>query len=147
MLRLDGHFLAAACTMTRAPSPEFSAITESFIVSLSIRDITPHRVTKGNYVVVLHTLKMRGLTAKFFTKPGCTLCVPALQAVERAQLKIPFVLEKVDISKDRQSWNKYKFDIPVLTINDKEVARHRMTEEQILNFLNQESTIETNELH
>lgn len=36
----------------------------------------------------VHSLKMRGLTAKFFTKPGCTLCVPALQAVERAQLKV-----------------------------------------------------------
>jgi hypothetical protein len=74
------------------------------------------------------------LTVTLFTKKGCTLCdkvVDILQSVRREQ---PHTLLAVDITDpDKGTWyQKYKYDIPILHVNGKYWAKHRLTKEQAL---------------
>ena len=55
----------------------------------------------------------------FFTKPDCTLCKSALYVIERVRTRVPFALERIDISAPgNQRWfDLYKHDIPVVHVN------------------------------
>ena len=62
-----------------------------------------------------------------FTKEGCTLCDSAKEVLEAAAQERPHTLEAVDISDPENAyyWGRYKYDIPVLTINGIYWAKHR----------------------
>eukprot|EP00965_Chrysotila_dentata_P048844 1620710-Pleurochrysis_carterae.AAC.1 len=64
---------------------------------------------------------------RLFTKEGCTLCDVAKKALVEVRDEHPHTLEAVDITDEgnRQYWDKYKYDIPVLHIADKYWAKHR----------------------
>jgi len=75
----------------------------------------------------------------FFTKPNCSLCVPAKEILANIQMKIPSAeLKIVDISKDAHWFAQYQYDIPVLHLNGKEISRHRFDESKIMNLINSE---------
>lgn len=76
-----------------------------------------------------------------YTTAGCHLCTKALEILFQVREEIPFHLETIDIKSDPELYEKYKYDIPVVLFNGKEIARHRIREEQLLaclrNVLNQ----------
>ena len=64
-----------------------------------------------------------------YTKPGCHLCdemLDLLRLTLRAR-DVPTVERNITQSVD--DYERYKHDIPVLVIDGREVARHRITEE------------------
>ena len=70
-----------------------------------------------------------GLT--LFTKPGCGLCDEVAEVIEHVRQGREFVFESRNILDDLDVYGKYKHDIPVVLVDGMEIARHRMTEQQL----------------
>jgi len=70
-------------------------------------------------------------TVKLFTKEGCTLCDKVKDVLQTVREEYPHTLEQVDITDaDNEVWfSKYKYDIPVLHLEDSYWIKHRMDEE------------------
>jgi glutaredoxin len=62
-----------------------------------------------------------------FTKPGCHLCDIVKQTLSHVRKSHPFELEIRNILDNPSDEALYKNDIPVIHINGKEIARHRLT--------------------
>lgn len=73
-----------------------------------------------------------GITIKLFTKEGCTLCDKVKDVLFQVREEHPHTLLQVDITdENHQEWySKYKYDIPVLHLNDKFWIKHRITLEE-----------------
>lgn len=69
-------------------------------------------------------------TVTLFTKPDCTLCVPVKFIIRKTQHANDFDYQEVNIDDEEQKewFDLYKYDIPVVHIDGVEVARHRMEE-------------------
>ena len=65
-----------------------------------------------------------------YSRPGCHLCDEAKQAIESAQCDNEYTLEEIDIESDVELRRRYRYEIPVVTINGKEAFRHRVTAEE-----------------
>ena len=61
-----------------------------------------------------------------YSRPGCHLCEEAKQAIESAQCANEYTLEEIDIESDVALLQRYRSDIPVITINDEEAFRHKV---------------------
>ena len=80
-------------------------------------------------------------TVKLYTKAGCTLCDVAKGVLQEAAEEQPHTLVAVDITDDEHAnwWDKYKYDIPVLHIDDQYLAKHRISLEASCEALRQAS--------
>lgn len=84
------------------------------------------------------TLKERdetdSIVVTLFTKEGCTLCDKVQDVLKSLRSKYPHKLVAIDITDPiyKDVWyEKYKYDIPVLHVNDNIYwAKHRITAEQ-----------------
>ena len=65
-----------------------------------------------------------------YSRPGCHLCDEAKAAIKLADCDSSFTLEEVNIESDDELLKKYKYDIPVVTIDGKEVFIHRVDPRQ-----------------
>ncbi len=74
-------------------------------------------------------------TVTFYTKPHCPLCDKALEEIERAQRQCQFELVEVNILEDLEIYERYKYDIPVLTVDGVEAFRHRVSCEELVKTL------------
>lgn len=61
-----------------------------------------------------------------YSRPGCHLCDEAKLAIESAGVSDRFTLAEVNIESDPELLRKYKYDIPVVTIDGVEAFRHRV---------------------
>ena len=64
-----------------------------------------------------------------YSRPGCHLCEEA-QAIESAQCANEYTLEEIDIESDMVLLQRYRYDIPVITINGEEAFRHKVTADE-----------------
>jgi glutaredoxin len=62
-----------------------------------------------------------------YSRPGCHLCDEAKQVIESAQCANEYTLEEIDIESDVALLQRYRYDIPVITINGEEAFRHKVT--------------------
>ena len=69
---------------------------------------------------------------RLFTKAGCTLCDKAKMVLQEVVESHPHTLEAVDITDAEHAkwWAKYKYDIPVLHIDDAYWTKHRLNREE-----------------
>ena len=65
-----------------------------------------------------------------YSRPGCHLCEEAKQAIDAARCANEYTLEEINIESDRALLQRYRYDIPVIMINDEEAFRHRLTAEE-----------------
>lgn len=65
-----------------------------------------------------------------YSRPGCHLCEEAKLAIERSGLHDHFTFAEVDIESDRELLRKYQYDIPVVTLDGREIFRHRVNMEK-----------------
>jgi hypothetical protein len=63
-----------------------------------------------------------------YTKPGCHLCDDMLDLLQAALRGTGIAVTERDIALDLDDFERFKHDIPVLLIDGREVARHRITE-------------------
>ena len=62
-----------------------------------------------------------------YTRPGCQLCEHAKAAMSAAKCASDYSLREVNIETEAGLLERYKNDIPVITINGVEAFRHRVT--------------------
>jgi len=70
-----------------------------------------------------------------YSRPGCHLCDEAKAAIQNAGCNESFTLEEIDIESDERLLRKYKYDIPVVTIDGVETFRHRVPVENFRKIL------------
>ena len=65
-----------------------------------------------------------------YSRPGCHLCDEAKTAIQNSNCSDRYTLEEVNIESDDELLKKYKYDIPVVTIDGEEAFRHRVDVEE-----------------
>lgn len=66
-----------------------------------------------------------------YTKPGCHLCDAVEQVIVKVRQRRAFDFARFNILDDPAVFDRYKHDIPVVTVDGREIARHRMTAAQL----------------
>ena len=69
---------------------------------------------------------MRKAHVIVYSRPGCHLCDEAKTAIENSNCRERFTLEEINIESDDELLKKYKYDIPVITIDGEEAFKHRV---------------------
>ncbi len=62
----------------------------------------------------------------FYTKAGCHLCEDARDMLDDIAAQIPFELTEIDIRRDMNIFEQYRYRIPVIAINETVVAEGRI---------------------
>ena len=65
-----------------------------------------------------------------YSKPGCHLCEEAKAAIQAAGCDEEYALEEINIETDPELLRRYRFEIPVITINGVEVFKSRVSSEE-----------------
>lgn len=65
-----------------------------------------------------------------YSRPGCHLCDEAKAVIANAGVGHHFTLEEINIESDPELLRKYKYDIPVVTIDGIECFKHRVDLDQ-----------------
>lgn len=65
-----------------------------------------------------------------YSRPGCHLCDEAKAAILSAGCGDQFVLEEINIESDEELLSRYRYDIPVITIDGVESFIHRVGREE-----------------
>ena len=82
-------------------------------------------MTMGNIPVV-----------QLYTKDECSLCDKAMIVLDSVAREIPFELIKIDITKDKELFEKFKEKIPVVYINGRISFKYYVEEEKFREKLN-----------
>jgi glutaredoxin len=62
-----------------------------------------------------------------YTKPGCHLCEEAKREMLRAGITDEYSFEEINIEEDSEGYERYKFEIPVVTVNGHKAFKYRLT--------------------
>jgi len=73
--------------------------------------------------------------AVLYTKKDCGLCEKMKDQMAQANCSELYTLEEVDIESDPKLFTRYKFDIPVLSINGVEAFRHRLSADEFRAYI------------
>jgi len=71
-------------------------------------------------------------TVTIYSKPDCHLCDEAKEVIERVRKRIAFDLQLRNITENARDFANYHYAIPVIFVDDEEIARYRLTEDQLL---------------
>jgi hypothetical protein len=102
------------------------------VTTLAARALQPHRSTRARtlrrFSVSGPVYDGDGPTVELFTKAGCTLCDDATAVLDALREDAPHSLVAVDITDADKTalWDRYKYDIPVLTIDGVFWTKHRV---------------------
>jgi glutaredoxin len=66
-----------------------------------------------------------------YSKKNCHLCDIAKEALIKTQKEFPFSLIEVDIEKDRELFEKYKYLIPVIEIDGEKTFTYKVNEAEL----------------
>ena len=72
------------------------------------------------------------VTVTLYTKPGCHLCEPVAETIAEAAKVREIRCKSRNILDDPVDSDRYKHAIPVVTVNGVEIARYRLTLEQLV---------------
>jgi glutaredoxin len=70
-----------------------------------------------------------------YTKPGCHLCEDLRATLDELQPEHGFSLEEIDIAAHPALFARYRYDIPVLLKDGREIARGRISDRELLMLL------------
>lgn len=70
-----------------------------------------------------------------YSRAGCHLCEEMKTVIGLVARRVPLTVEEVDISADEGLEQRYGTEIPVLLIDGRKVAKHRIGEEELLRRL------------
>jgi glutaredoxin len=72
---------------------------------------------------------------RILSKPDCHLCDEAKEKIERVTKRLPVEIEMINIEKDPELYNQYRFDIPVIFLDGRKIFKHRVDEEKLKKIL------------
>lgn len=67
---------------------------------------------------------------RLYTKPGCHLCEEAWREMLAAGIADEYTFEAVNIEEDPEAYERYRFEIPVITINGRKAFKYRLTAQE-----------------
>lgn len=67
---------------------------------------------------------------RLYTKPGCHLCEEAKREMLAAGIADEYTFEEVNIEGDEEACERYKFEIPVITVDGHKAFKYRLTAEE-----------------
>ncbi|MEK7434093.1 MAG: glutaredoxin family protein [Cyanobacteriota bacterium] len=70
---------------------------------------------------------------EIFSKENCQLCDEAKNVIKKVKMSIEFDFIEIDITKDKDIFEKYKYDIPVIHLNGVIAFKHRLNEVDLKN--------------
>lgn len=70
-----------------------------------------------------------------YSRTGCHLCDEMKAVVSRVAETVPLTLQEIDISVDPALETRYGWDIPVLMVEGKIAAKHRIAEGELRRIL------------
>jgi glutaredoxin len=76
--------------------------------------------------------RARVKTVTLYTKLGCHLCEAVEAVIEQVGRRWRFELVRRDITHDAGDFEKYQHEVPVVLVDGVEIARHRVTESDLL---------------
>ena len=84
-----------------------------------------------------NTMNWEVLMAKIvvYSKVGCSLCVEAVDEVERVRKEIPFDLNEVDVEDDPALLEKYGHLIPVVELDGRVIFEYFVDAVQLRTYL------------
>ena len=65
-----------------------------------------------------------------YTKPGCHLCEEVRQEMLAAGIPDEYTYEEVNIEQDSAANERYRFEIPVITINGHKAFKYHLTADE-----------------
>jgi len=65
-----------------------------------------------------------------YSRPACHLCDEAKDAIHGSGIRSRFTFEEVNIESDPELLKKYKYDIPIVTLDGREIFRHRVDKQK-----------------
>ena len=74
-----------------------------------------------------------------YSKPGCCLCDELKQQLQRLGAGQRFELREVNILEDKQAFERFQEQIPVVFINGRKAFKYRLDEKKFLRRLARES--------
>jgi glutaredoxin len=92
-----------------------------------------HRFTIRQYRKLRCSLSK--VTVVIYSRPGCHLCEEAKQQIISAKCESLIRLQEINIESDESLLQKYRNDIPVITVNGVEAFRHRLTASEFSRFI------------
>lgn len=63
-----------------------------------------------------------------YTRPGCHLCDTVKSVIDRVRERRGFDFEIRNIEDNPADFERYRNDIPVVTVNGTKIARHRLSD-------------------
>ena len=75
------------------------------------------------------------LRAILYSKPGCHLCEEMKEEMSKAGCSDLFELEEVNIEDDPDLFVRYRYEIPVLSINGLDAFRCRLRADEFRNYV------------
>ena len=72
-----------------------------------------------------------------YSKPGCHLCEEAKAAIQAAGCDEEYAFEEINIETDPDLLRRYRFEIPVITIDGVEVFKNRVSSEEFKKAIRQ----------
>jgi glutaredoxin len=83
-----------------------------------------------NFPIGWQEVSMSKSQVIIYSRPGCHLCDEAKASIMSAGCSDRFTLEEINIESDEELLRKYKYDIPVITIDGLETFMHRVSPEE-----------------
>ena len=65
-----------------------------------------------------------------YSKPGCHLCDEAKDSIRAAGCNDQIALSEINIESDPELYLKYRYDIPVIAIDEVDTFMHRVSPEE-----------------
>jgi len=78
---------------------------------------------------------MKQASVILYSKPGCHLCEVMKVELQKAACDHLYMFVEVDINSSSELLDRYRFDIPVLNINGRDVFKHRLRTEEFKAYL------------
>ena len=78
-----------------------------------------------------------------YTKPGCHLCEAVEQVIARVRTKTPLELEIRNILDESSDFTRYQYEVPIVFLNGREIARYRLSAAQLESALQPASHSQT----
>lgn len=70
-----------------------------------------------------------------YSKPGCHLCEVMKKEMAKADCAELYELREINIESDAELFARYRYEIPVLTIDGVEAFRHRLTADSFREYV------------
>ncbi|VVB85478.1 Uncharacterised protein [uncultured archaeon] len=70
-----------------------------------------------------------------YSKKDCHLCDIAKETLLKVRQELPFSLNEIDIEKDKTTFEKYKYLIPVIEIDGEKAFNYKVDENELKKIL------------